>query len=299
MHDDVEDEKRRDRDAAKRAECFARLVLTREEDAAARKLIDYAERTAERIRGQRNKTITWLSLALSTPGVDDSTLTGLGFDTQDVRHATVLHRLEDETATAYAARLAAYNEPEAFAIGKAMLSEPVETNPGVPAGTTAATLHAAVATVQSAQEEWSKARAGQRPPAGGVADERPTAPGLADAIRRLEHHVRMIGLTLHEMARGPGETPWGVVERLALDDLGRFLNAGSELVLNAAAIVIETSNLTATPASGNERSAVRGAREEGIRYLDGIAVMATTIHKIATRLTREIPLPAEHDETVH
>ncbi len=88
---------------------------------------------------------------------------------------------------AYAERLAAYNEPEALAVGKAMLNEPTETNPTVPADTTNNARDAGINRLRRTQKEWSEARKGESPPAGGFADNRPTAPGLADAIRRLEH----------------------------------------------------------------------------------------------------------------
>ena len=136
MRDETKERMRKDRDTAKRAECFARLVLADREDHDGRKLLDYAERTADRLPMQWEKTIAWLSLALRGDGVDETTLTGIGFDRQEVRHATVVQPRENETAVAYAERLAAYNEPEAFAVGEALLDETAETNPTVPTGTT-------------------------------------------------------------------------------------------------------------------------------------------------------------------
>ncbi|MYN67833.1 MAG: hypothetical protein F4X11_22855 [Acidobacteria bacterium] len=109
MYDEAAARLREQRRAAERAECFARLVLAERRDTAGRKLLDYAERTVERVRTEPEKTITWLSTSLWAQGVDDSALTGLGFEHQQVRHATVVHPLESGPATAYAARLAAYN----------------------------------------------------------------------------------------------------------------------------------------------------------------------------------------------
>ncbi len=48
MHDEVEERMREEREAAKRAECFARLVLAEHEDHAGRRLLDYAERIVDR-----------------------------------------------------------------------------------------------------------------------------------------------------------------------------------------------------------------------------------------------------------
>jgi len=249
MYDETKERMRKERDTAKRAECFARLVLADHEDHDGRKLLDYAERTADRLPMQWEKTIAWLSLALRADGVDETTLTGLGFDRQEVRHATVVQPRENETAMTYAERLAAYNEPEAFAVGEAMLDETADTNPTVPATTTKTARDEAIVHLRRAHKDWAHAHRGDKPPAGGVADERPTAPGLADAVRRLEHHVQMVGLCLNEMQRGPANTPWGIAERLSIDDLNTFLHAASRLTFNAAAIVIETSNLTTTPAT--------------------------------------------------
>ena len=296
MHDET---RKRDRETAKRAECFARLVLADREDDDARNLLDYAERSADRLPNQWEKTIAWLSLALCAHGVDETTLTGIGFHRQEVRHATVVRPRENETAMAYAERLAAYNEPEAFAVGEAMLDETADTNPTVPRTTTNTARDAAIDRLRRAHKDWAQAHAGERPPAGGVADERPTAPGLADAVRRLEHHVQMVGLCLKEMQRGPGGAPWGIAERLSLDDLYTFLNSASLLTFNAGAIVLETSNLTTTPATEKERRTLVASRDPDTPHIAGIAAAAATIYEIATRLQTEIPLPDNDDKRIH
>ena len=299
MHDEVEERMRRERDTTKRAECFARLMLTDLEDQEGRKLLDYAERAAGRLPMQWEKTIAWLSLALHADGVDDSTLTGLGFNPQDVQHATVVQPRENEAAMAYAERLAAYGQPEGFAVGEAMLDETSKTNPTVPFTTTNTARDAAMNRLRSAQKEWAKERQGERPPAGGVADERATAPGLADAMRRLEHHVQMVGLCLAEMQRGPGGTPWGITERLSIDDLYTFLNSASLLTFNAGAIVLETSEITTTPATEKERLTLAASRNPDTPHLAGIAAAAATIYEIATRLQTEIALPNDDDNRIH
>ena len=175
MYEEVEEHMRNERETAKRAECLERLVLAEREDHTGRKLLDYAERTAAQAPMQREKTITWLSLALRADGVDDSTLSGLGFNRQEVRHATVVQPLADETAMAYAERLAAYNEPEALAVGKAMLNEPTETNPTVPADTTNNARDAGINRLRRTQRNGQK-RARARVPrqaASPTTDPRP------------------------------------------------------------------------------------------------------------------------------
>ena len=282
-----------------RGECFARLVLTGREDHHDRNLLGYAERTADRLAMHREKTLAWLSISLYADSVDETTLTGIGFNDQDVRHATVIQPREQETAMAYAERLAAYNEPEAFAVGEAMLDESADTNPTLPSGTTDTAREQAIGRLRSAHKDWAQGRRGDRPPAGGIVDERPTAPGLADAVRRLEHHVRMTELCLSEMQRGPGGTPWGIAERLSLDDLNTFLDTAAQLMLNAAAIVVETSNLTLTPATGQERATLAGTRDPSTAHLAGIATAAATIYEVATRLQSRVPPPADDDDRIH
>ncbi|MYD85313.1 MAG: hypothetical protein F4137_10185 [Acidobacteria bacterium] len=298
MHDETEERMRQDRETAKRAECFARVVLAGMKDEHGRNLLDFAERTAARVPMQWEKTIVWLCAALDVDGVDDTTLTGIGFNDQEVRHATVVQPFDDESAVAYAERLAAYNEPEAFAVGEAMLSEAADTNPAVPAGTTDSARKEAIRRLQDALTRWAQRRPGDKPPAGGIADERPTALGLADAVRRLEHHARMVGLCLSEMQRGPGSASWGIAERLSLEDLDEFLYAASLLTFNAGAMVIEISNLTTTPATRDERTKLVATREPGTEHLAGIAAAASTLYEIATRLQTEIPSPTD-DNQIH
>lgn len=298
MYEETKERMRQDRETAQRAECFTRAVLADMKDDHGRNLLDFAERAAARVPMQWEKTIIWLCAALDVDSVDDATLTGIGFNDQEVRHATVLQPLDNESAIEYAERLAAYNEPEAFAVGEAMLNEAADTNPAVPAGTTDSARKQAIQRLRYAHTQWAKHSPGDKPPAGGVADRRPTAPGLADAMRRLEHHVSMVGLCLSEMQRGPGSTPWGIAERLSFDDLDTFLRAASLLTFNAAAIVIETSNLTTTPATREERVKLVATQEPGTEHLAGIAATASTIYEVATRMQAEIPPPAD-DGQVH
>ena len=181
--------------------------------------------------------------------MDETTLAGMGFDEQAIRHATVVQPRDDETPGAYAERLRAYNEAETLAIAEAMLAEAADTNPAMSPGSTHTDRVEAIRVLQDGIKNVARERPGETPPAGGVADNRPTAPGLGEAVRRLQHHSRMIGLCLDEMQRGPGGTPWGFAERLSLDDLYTLLDTASVLTFNAAVIVTDTSNLTPTPAT--------------------------------------------------
>ena len=55
MHDETKERMHEERETARRAECFARLVLADREDHDGRKLLDYAERTANRLPMQWEK----------------------------------------------------------------------------------------------------------------------------------------------------------------------------------------------------------------------------------------------------
>ena len=69
-------------------------------------------------------------------------------------------------------------------------------------------------------------------------------------------------------------------------------------MFNAASIVVETSNLTLTPATENERAILASTREPGTEHLAGIATAAATIYEVATRLQSAIPPPTA-DDRIH
>ena len=300
MHDETDQRTRQDRDAAQHAECFARLVLAGRQDHNGRNLLDHAERAAGRLATLSEKTIAWLAAALHGDGVDETTLTGIGFDYQDVRHATVVRPDEDESAIAYSERLAAYNQPEGFAVGEAFLDEAADTNPAVPAGTSDMARNEAIGRLRNAHEQCTSQRKGEQPPAGGMVDDRPTGPGLADGLHRLVHHTRMINLCLKEMLQGPGNMPWGFGERLSYDDLENFLNAGYDLLSSAAAVIVETSNTTPAPATVKQQARILTARQAGVGTLDAIAILGATIHEVATRVKSSVPmLPDSNDTRTH
>ena len=125
-----------DERAAGRAECFARLVLAGQQDAHGRNLLDHAELLAERLAMYREKEVGWLSASLGADRVDETTLTGVGFNIQQVRHATVVKLRAGESAGDYAERIAIYNEPDALAVAAAMLEDAAAINPAVPIETT-------------------------------------------------------------------------------------------------------------------------------------------------------------------
>ena len=192
-----------DERAAGRAECFARLVLAGQQDAHGRSLLDHAERLAERLPMYWEKEVGWLSASLGADRVDETTLTGVGFNIQQVCHATVVKPRAGESAGDYAERIAIYNEPDALAVAAAMLENAAAINPAVPIETTDAARRAAIERLGHAMEQWYEDNQQGKPPAGGgMADGQPTAPGLSAALLRMRHHTRMALLSLDEMSRG-------------------------------------------------------------------------------------------------
>ena len=283
---EVDDRMRQERQQARRAQCFGRLMLRNRKDEDGRSLLDHAERTAGRLAMQWEKEIAWLAAALEADDVDETTLTGLGFNDTEVRHATIAQPRNGETATDYAERIAAYNQPETFEVAAAMLADPASKNPAVPQRTTDGERRQAIGRLQQGMRDWSnEGGPGTRPPAGGMADNRPTAPGLAAAMHRLDHHARMGMQSLREMLRGPGNAAWGIIERLSPDDMEKFLAIGWDTLQLAAAIVIETSTVTPKPATKEERDTISAADRPGDNQLKAIAITAATIARIAVRMS--------------
>ena len=294
---DADDRMRNERREAKRAECFGRLVLRNLNDEGERRLLDHAERTAGRLTMHWEKEIAWLAAALDADGVDETTLTGLGFDHTEVRHATIVRPRKGETATNYAKRITAYNQPETFEVAAAMLADPASKNPTIPQNTTENEREEAIERLQKGMRDWrNQGGAGARPPAGGVADDRPTAPGLSQALDRLEHHNAMSKKSLGEMLEGPGKTNWGIIERLSDYDIGRFLVIGAEALQLTAAIMVETATLAKEPATKEERDLISKAELAGEYMVKAIAIRAGVIAQIANRWANEEP---EETDRVH
>ena len=147
-----------------------------------------------------------------------------------------------------------------------MLDEAATTNAAVPPGTSDSARAEAIYRLRDAQTLLGQKQAGDKPPEDGIADDAPTAAGLADALRRMKHHARMIGVGLREMQRGPVTTRWGIAERLSFEDLIEFLEIASQLTFHATVIVMETSWVTPTPATRAEWKKLVQTRMFGGEY---------------------------------
>lgn len=289
-----------DERAAGRAECFARLVLAGQQDADGRSLLDHAERLAERLPMYWEKEVGWLSASLGADRVDETTLTGVGFNIQQVRHATVVKPRAGESPGDYAERIAIYNEPDALAVASAMLEDAAASNPAVPIETTDAARREAIGRLDHAMEQWyADNQQGKPPPGGGMDEGQPTAPGLSAALLRMRHHTRMALLSLDEMSRGPGNRRWGVIERLDARDVIVFVDVAFEALRLAAAVVAETSVGTPTPATPEDRQALKAARDTRQTGLQAIRATAAVIDQIATRILASPPPESDDDGAIH
>ena len=286
-----------DERAAGRAECFARLVLAGQHDAHGRSLLDNAERLTDRLAMFWEKEVGWLSASLGAVRVDETTLMGVGFNIQQVRHATVVKPGVGESPGDYAERIAIYNEPDALAVATAMLEDAAAINPAVPIETTDAARRNAIERLGRALEQWYEDnQQGKAPPAGGMDEGQPTAPGLSAALLRMRHHTQMALLSLDEMTRGPSNQRWGIIERLDARDVIVFIDVAFEALRLAAAVVAETSVGTPAPATTEDRQALKAAREDRQSGLQAIRATAAVIERIAARVLA-LPAPEGKDDS--
>ena len=289
-----------DERAAGRAECFTRLVLAGQQDAHGRSLLDHAERLTERLAMYWEKEVGWLSASLGADRVDETTLLGVGFNIQQVRHATVVKPRAGERPGDYAERISIYNEPDALAVATAMLEDAAAINPAVPIETTDAARRDAIERLGHAMEQWYEDnQQGKPPPGGGMADGQPTAPGLSAALLRMRHHTRMALLSLDEMSRGPSNRRWGIIERLDARDVLVFIDVAFEALRLAAAVVAETSVGTPAPATPADRQALKAARDGRRTGLQAISATASVIERIATRILASPPPEGDDDGAIH
>jgi len=246
------------------------------------------------------KRVGWLGASLGADRVDETTLTGVGFNIQQVRHATVVKPRVGESAGDYAERIAIYNEPDALAVAAAMLEDAAAINPAVPIETTDAARREAIERLDHAMEQWYEdSQQGKPPPGGGMEEGQPTAPGLSAALRRMRDHTRLALLSLDEMSRGPSNRRWGVIERLDARDVIVFVDVAFEALRLAAAVVAETSMGTPAPATPEDRQALKAARDTRQTGLQAISATASVIERIATRILASPPPEGDDDGAIH
>ena len=93
--------------------------------------------------------------------------------------------------------------------------------------------------LKRATDALANQQPGYTPPAGGVADNRPTAPALRSALMKFTDHTDGAREAMMQMMRGPGNVPWEVSERLSPDDLGLLVVSLHDLMQVVALLVID------------------------------------------------------------
>ena len=141
-------------------------------------------------------------------------------------------------------------------------------------------------------EQWYEdSQEGKPPPAGGMADGQPTAPGLSAALLRMRRHTQMALLSLDEMTRGPSNKRRGIIDRLDARDVIVFIDAAFEALRLAALIVAETSTGTPAPATNEDRQALKAARDARETGLQAISATASIIERLSRSILPQRPCP--------
>ena len=230
-------------------------ALERAAGAAAKPaLMAHAERAAARAGLPWERAAIWAAAALGTDTVDEATLDAAGLPAETTRHGAAVAEHDGETAVEYAGRIAAATEPEVLSAALAKVEAGDDTVlPGA-----RAERDEAVRVLKEALGAWAAGRDGEPPPAGGMIDDKPRAPGLHGALSRLAFHLRRVEESLGEMQKGPGGASWGFIERLDGPDVDRTVEAAVRLALLTAAITMELAAGTGVAPTDEEVAAIDG-----------------------------------------
>ena len=178
---------KRDSLTAVQAAILARLI----HGEAARAMIEQAERVAQAVETERQQAILWLHQTLTHETVTCMILKALGFDRLLVDAADTLSIRYRESVRDYAKRIAACDDTDVLAVAVALIEnqikegvEHVEHQDG-----TLASWKKARRVLKRATDALANQQPGYTPPAGGVADNRPTAPALRSALMQLTDHT--------------------------------------------------------------------------------------------------------------
>ena len=180
-----------------------------------------------------------------------------------------------ESVRDYAKRVATCNDADVLAVAVAtiddQIGEAIEEHDG-----RRAAYKKARRVLKRAADALSKQQPGDAPPAGGVADNRPTAPDLRDALMALVEHGNGAQHAMMRMMRGPGNVPWGVSERLSLDDLHLLVAILHDLMQVVAMLVIDVTALEGEN-TYEDRMTLAESRTRGVSLTQAMEAMAQTI----------------------
>ena len=276
---------RRDVLAATRAEILARLIHGEPADEADRRAHEQVERVAQTVGSQRRRAIVWLHHILKHDAVAQLTPVALGFDSWLVEAADTLGMRHWESPREYAKRLAACNDADVLAVAVAAIDDQIRE--GIEEQDTLAAYKRARRVLKRA---LGSQRHGDTPPAGGMADNRPTAPALRSALLALVEHTDGAQAAMQEMMRGPGDTFCQPSERLSLEDLKLFVANLHNLVLVVGVLVIDVTTQEGEDTYEDRRTLVESMT--GVHPFDGMATIAQTT---ARRLQDFIEAPRGED----
>ena len=175
----------------------------------------------------------------------------------------------------YAKRIAACNDTDVLAVAVAaidnQIKEGVEQQDG-----TLPEYNKARRVLKRAADALANQQPGATPPAGGVADNGPTAPALCNALMKLVDHTNGARGAMMEMMRGPGNVPWEVSERLSLDDLELLVVSMHDLMQVVALLVIDVT-ARENENTYEDRMTLAESRAEGVSLTEGMETMARTV----------------------
>ena len=236
---------------AARAKILARVINGQTADGDARPAIEQTERMAQAVRTDRQRAILWVHQTLKHEAVTWEILIALGFDQLVVDAADTLGRRCRESVRAYAKRVAACDDTDVLAVAVAEIDNQIEVGVEQPDGTLAVYEEARHVLELAADALANQQPGGETPPAGGVADDRPTEPALRTAIMTLMEHTdgaqegmfRVVQLLHHH-----GES-W----QISGNDLQRLLGNVHDVMLVVALLFIELTTEGEEKTSAEDR----------------------------------------------
>ena len=261
----------RDSATAAQAAILARLI----HGEAARAMIEQAERVAQAVETARQQAILWLHQTLTHETVTCMILKALGFDRLLVDAADTLSIRYRESVRAYAKRIAACDDSDVLAVAVALIENRIKEGVEHQDGTHTAWKKAR-RVLKRATDALANQQPGDTPPAGGVADNRPTAPALRNPLMKLVDHTTGAREAMMQMMRGPANVPWEVSERLSPDDLELLIGSMHALLQVLALLVIDVT-ARENEDTYEDRMTLAEARMEGVSLMQGMATIARTI----------------------
>ena len=253
---------------AAQANIFARMIHGLTADGDVRLAFEQAKRVAQAVRTERQRAILWLHQTLNHAAVTWEILIALEFDQQVVDAADTLGRRCRESVLDYAKRVAACDDTDVLAVAVALIDNQIEVGVEHPDGTLAA--YEARRVLKRAAAALAN-QPGATPPAGGVADDRPTEPALRTAVMTLMEHTNaardaMVRIMHHLHQHGES---WEIRE----SDLKLLLGTVHDLMLVVALLVVELTAKQNDKTSAEER--MRLFRTKTFR--EGIETFTRTI----------------------